>query len=60
MRKVIQIVVEAKQYSDGSRGHHLIALCDDGTIWRLIAEDRAGLRRWERVAGPPGANHDAA
>ena len=42
-RKVIQLC-DSK--------HGLLALCDDGSLWRCPS---ATNTRWEKIAGPPGA-----
>ena len=49
MRKVIQIAVS----TDDDEFGEIVALCDDGTIWRAIA-DGHGLEEWTECAPVPG------
>ena len=52
-RKVIQVAISP----DGPETYgSIIALCDDGTIWRL--PDRLP-NEWEQVKGPPQDEEEA-
>jgi hypothetical protein len=46
VRKVVQIAVSSET---GQTPWNLFALCDDGTIWRMIQRSARDVRTWESV-----------
>lgn len=55
-RQPIQITTRERKHRDGSISNYLVALCADGTIWRLIVGSDVGRTdRWEQIPGPPDA-----